>query len=250
MKNKLIVLCVALFALLISCQAPLNDLPASSEKGQYFQYTEQLEDSVDISTNESSESSSSNEPESTTMTESDFSIITSTIFESIEQLIAFNKNPSLLNTGDQSETNYLLNLHREGTILSRDYIYIPVVPNVSDYYQEGFYYLYYIQQTPMQISFVYRLSTAATEIEASDSEIHITIMWFTRDNTENLEKQSGAKKDENGYIFDATDHDLIHQLEETCFMSVRAPFYRADYDFLQLFCNVKKVNVNPNTVTE
>ena len=167
-------------------------------------------------------------------------------------MIAFNKNPSLLNTGNPDQTAWLLAEHEAGTILSKDYIYVPEIADVSDYIVNGDYFLVSIAQTPVEISFVYQLKSAATELDQVKSEIRIYLWWDPNDckSTEVIEHQFGSKQDEDGYIFCPDEHRLFRQLEENCYLHVFAPNYPAVFDFLARFTNVQKVNVNPNAVTE
>ena len=171
-------------------------------------------------------------------------------FDTIDQLIAFNKNPDLLRTGNADYTTQLLAEHRAGNILSKDYIYIPVIADVSDYIKNASYALIAIEQSPSQIEFVYQSESAASELDQYHSEIRIGISWFTQDVTEMIEEQCGAKKDENGYILDSDKHYLHRQLEENCFLYVFAPHYPAILDFMTRFANVQKVNVNATAVNE
>ncbi|MBQ8718979.1 MAG: hypothetical protein IJY66_06915, partial [Clostridia bacterium] len=171
-------------------------------------------------------------------------------FDTIDQLIAFNKNPDLLRMGSADQTAQFLADHRAGNILSKDYIYIPVIADVSDYIKNASYALIAIKQSPSQIEFVYQSESAASELDQLYSEIRIGISWFTQDVTEMIEEQCGAKKDENGYILDSNKHYLHRQLEENCFLYVFAPHYPAILDFMTRFANVQKVNVNSTAINE
>ena len=252
MKNKILILCMMLLAFLISCQAPLpNDTSSFADSPGNDRLLEDVENIPIEESKDNLEQGSNEEIKNDSETTPEQFIIVSTFFDSIDQLVAFNKNPSLLNTGNANETEYLLNLHGQGTVLSRDFIYVPVIPDLSEYYANGaFIYLYGIEQSPTTITFVYRLSTAITDIEQINSEIRIHITWYKGDNTTVLEQQFDTKKDENGYIFIPSSHLLFRQLDECCYLYVQAPHYPALFDFMQLFTHVQEVNVNPDTVTE
>ncbi|MBQ7339050.1 MAG: hypothetical protein IJW40_11450 [Clostridia bacterium] len=252
MKNKIFILCMMLLAFLVSCQSPVtNDTSSFEDRLENDRLFEDMENIPIEESKETLEQGSKEEIKSDSTAIPENYIIVSTFFDSIDQLVAFNKNPSLLNTGNANETEYLLNLHRQGTVFSKDYIYVPVIPDVSDYYADGsFFYLCGIEQSPTTIMFVYRLSTAMTDVEQINSEIRIHITWYEEDNTTVLEQQFDTKKDENGYIFNSSSHLLFRQLDEYCYLNVQAPNYPAYFDFLQLFTHVQKVNVNPDAVTE
>lgn len=253
MKNQLIILlCVMFLALLSSCQAPTAEFPHDS--GESDKNIELIEDVPNLPKDEPEILSKQNDSAETEIEsvpkeqEHDVCVLKSFFFETIDELIAFNKNPSLLNTGNSDQTAWLLAEHKAGTILSKDYIYIPEIADVSDYILNESYFLYGIEQSPREIRFIYRSATASTELEQVKSQIDISIMWTAEDNTEMLEHQYGAKKDENGYIFNPDKHFLFRQLEENCYLCVFAPNYPAVFDFLTRFTNVQKVNVNPNAV--
>ena len=248
MKYTICAVFLILVALLVSCQAPDALEESLQHDGPIADASNASEDETQAPSERSDLEENSNAQEQ----ETEFSVLKSTFFDTVEELIAFNQNPSLLDTGNSDQTAWLLAEHKAGTVLSQEHIYIPEIADVSDYIVDADYFLVAIEQTPREISFVYRLKSAPTELDQANSQIRINITWYPNDcnSTEAIESQFGVKKDENGYIFCPDDHVLFLQLEENCYVYVFAPNYPAVFDFLARFTNVQKVNINPNAVTE
>jgi hypothetical protein len=252
MKRVLtVLLCALLLAFLVSCQTLSDDVRDTS--GETI---EPMEDDPNSATDEAiippeqpDAAATDAEAEQNEQIQA-YCINKSFYFDTIDQLIAFNKNPDLLRTGNADYTTQLLAEHRAGNILSKDYIYIPVIADVSDYIANASYALIAIEQSPSRIEFVYQSESAASELDQFYSEIRIGISWYTQDVTEMIEEQCGAKKDENGYILDSDKHYLHRQLEENCFLYVFAPHYPAILDFMTRFADVQKINVNSTAVIE
>jgi len=250
MKRKMLVMLLIaclLLSTLVGCAPvtpPIDDTPAPAPDT-----TESTSDTLIDGSAPEPDVSPEPKPEQNEQIQAYF-INKSFYFDTIDELVAFNKNPDLLRTGNADYTTQLLAEHRAGKILSKDYIYIPVIADVSDYIGNASFALIAIEQSPSQIEFVYQSESAASELDQLHSEIRIGISWFTQDVTEMIEEQCGAKKDENGYILDSNKHYLHRQLEENCFLYVFAPHYPAILDFMTRFANVQKVNVNATAVNE
>ena len=172
--------------------------------------------------------------------------ITHVEFETVDQLIAFNQNPTAYGANP-----YALQALKEGHTLHRDYNYIPVMPDVSDYYTDGrSYELYGIAQWPSSIEFVYRSTSAKTEEDALLSEVRISINWYADNQKEDLEKQFGVEQDQDGYIFVSEQHRMLRRLEDTCYLEVYMPNYPALYEFMQKFCTAEKIAIDSANIPQ
>ena len=190
-----------------------------------------------------SESAPEHESNDTPGSNSDPIIINSTDLTTIDQLIVFNKNPSLLNSGSENGTAHILAEHRAGTILSRDYIYVPSA--VFDGYE-----LWQITQTPIQIAFTYHLSSAEDLDEMLNSMLGIYFNYSDVESLETYEREYGVDRDADGFLYIPSERRIYYQVEENCVISVYSRGIQYDYQAMCALCDVQKVNVTPTAVTE
>ena len=176
--------------------------------------------------------------------ESDYILpITGTQFGSVEQLILYNQNPFLLNTGDATLNEQILNIHQSGSILSRDAIYIPTMPLDE-------YVLSSITQHPNNISFCYVLEKAETYEERIATRITVYIEYTEEDVMPARETQFDVVRDADGYLYAPENRYICYQVDSDCYVSVNGTEGTNDYDTMRAFCQVQSVNVHSDAVTE
>ncbi|MBQ7336905.1 MAG: hypothetical protein IJW40_00460, partial [Clostridia bacterium] len=226
---------------------PINDVPTNDVPINDVPTPDTAEPEIDATIDGSDpEEGVTPETENTT-TEQQAYVINYTIFDNIDQLIAFNKNPALLNAGSPESTANLLSMHQKGTVLSRDYIYIPTKSDEA-------YRISGIIQDTGGIGFVYEPTADIAFEERMDGEIDI-IFYYTKDSEivdrdwTQLVNRYG-ESDEKDYIHVPSQRFMFRRLDDTCYMYLHLRSGIPDYQNMRSWCEVQKVNVNPDAVTE
>ena len=251
MKNSVFAMyfIVVLSLLLVSCRAPEEDMNVAAEKNSDSSETGASSEiqAENNDTNAKKESTVQIPEVEHTANEPREYVINHTDFDTVDQLIAFNINPTLLNTGSPDSTAQLLSEHQNGTILSRGFIYIPVV--TDDEYQ-----IANIIQDTESIGFVYEsISAVSLEVRWA-SQTDIIFHYFEDREAADKDWAALAKRfgepDKDNYIYAPAQRVMLRRLDDTCYVYLYMRSDIPEYQHMRSWCEVQKVNINTDHVTE